>query len=332
MPKAKVSTTLVGMVDSDMEQHSDVDMMLTPESNQENAEPEKKSKGRPKTTVTKVRKTKPASRRLSGGSKPKGGAKKKAPAKRAPLKEQANEEQLSEIEEVETFPGETQQPTEQVEVTAEKENTLEITDKAPTKKGRPNTKSKQPTKHEVAQQVKGIEKENDGEFEYTPTAARQVQPAVKQPDNAKKVLVNGRQASVDQSRVIPETQPAPMDTEATALSIEYDEADDLVPQSAYRQVNHARANSKQRQPSVTRRRVGSASDTERGNKDPVIRRKLGEMTKKFENLDLKYRNLRDVGIKEAEANFEKLKKQSEERTKGIYCQSTIPQTHRTGSY
>ena len=306
-----------------MEQHSDVDMMLTPESNQENAEPEKKSKGRPKATGTKIRKTKPASRRLSGGSKPKGGAKKKAPTKRAPLKEQANEERLSEIEEVEAFPGEIQQPTEQVEVATEIEKASEPTGKAPPKKGKPSTKSKQPTKHEAVQQVQATEKENDGEFEYTPTAARQVQPAIKQADNAKKVLASRRQQSVDQSRVIPETQPAPMDTEATALSIEYDEADDLVPQSVYRQVNHGRANSKQRQPSVTHRRAGSVSDTERGNNDPAIRRKLGEMTKKFENLDLKYRNLRDVGIKEAEANFEKLKKQSEERTKGNYRQFTI---------
>jgi hypothetical protein len=40
------------------------------------------------------------------------------------------------------------------------------------------------------------------------------------------------------------------------------------------------------------------------------------MTKKFENLELKYKNLREIGVKEAEANFERLKTQSEERTKG----------------
>lgn len=56
-----------------------------------------------------------------------------------------------------------------------------------------------------------------------------------------------------------------------------------------------------------RRRAGSASDTERG--DPNLRRKLGDITRKFENVDLKYRNLKEVGINEANTNMEKLRKQ-----------------------
>lgn len=56
-----------------------------------------------------------------------------------------------------------------------------------------------------------------------------------------------------------------------------------------------------------RRRAGSTSDTERG--DPNLRRKLGDITRKFENVDLKYRNLKEVGINEANANMEKLRKQ-----------------------
>jgi hypothetical protein len=35
----------------------------------------------------------------------------------------------------------------------------------------------------------------------------------------------------------------------------------------------------------------------RGGNDPATRRRLGELTKKLENLDLKYRNLREVGVK-----------------------------------
>ncbi|KIV84365.1 hypothetical protein PV11_00150 [Exophiala sideris] len=56
-----------------------------------------------------------------------------------------------------------------------------------------------------------------------------------------------------------------------------------------------------------RRRAGSASDAERG--DPNLRRKLGDVTRKFENVDLKYRNLKEVGIHEANANMDKLRKQ-----------------------
>ena len=65
--------------------------------------------------------------------------------------------------------------------------------------------------------------------------------------------------------------------------------------------------SRTKQDQPFRRRAGSASDTERG--DPNLRRKLGDVTRKFENVDLKYRNLKEVGINEANANMEKLRKQ-----------------------
>lgn len=47
-----------------------------------------------------------------------------------------------------------------------------------------------------------------------------------------------------------------------------------------------------------------------------LRRRLGELSKKYENLDMRHRDLREVGVKEAERNFERLKKQAEERTAG----------------
>ncbi|EXJ58144.1 hypothetical protein A1O7_05568 [Cladophialophora yegresii CBS 114405] len=65
--------------------------------------------------------------------------------------------------------------------------------------------------------------------------------------------------------------------------------------------------SRTREDPPLRRRAGSASDIERG--DPNLRRKLGDVTRKFENVDLKYRNLKEVGINEANANMEKLRKQ-----------------------
>ncbi|ROW08085.1 hypothetical protein VPNG_06030 [Cytospora leucostoma] len=48
--------------------------------------------------------------------------------------------------------------------------------------------------------------------------------------------------------------------------------------------------------------------------DPSIRRRLGELAKKYEALELRYRDLRNVAVVEAEKNFDRLKKQSEERT------------------
>lgn len=47
-----------------------------------------------------------------------------------------------------------------------------------------------------------------------------------------------------------------------------------------------------------------------------MRRRLGDITKKFESLELRYNNLKDVGIEEAKANFEKLKASSEAKSKG----------------
>ncbi len=75
-----------------------------------------------------------------------------------------------------------------------------------------------------------------------------------------------------------------------------------------------RSTSRPRQDNTFRRRAGSASDTERGGGDPNLRRKLGDITRKFENIDLKYRNLKDVGILEANSNMEKLRKQCEVTT------------------
>lgn len=50
------------------------------------------------------------------------------------------------------------------------------------------------------------------------------------------------------------------------------------------------------------------------NEDVELRRKLGEMTQKYEALELKYRDLREIAVKEAERNFDRLRKHSEERT------------------
>ena len=49
----------------------------------------------------------------------------------------------------------------------------------------------------------------------------------------------------------------------------------------------------------------------------MLRRRLGEMTQKFEALELRYQSLKDVGVTEAESNFERFKKQVEENTKGV---------------
>lgn len=130
--------------------------------------------------------------------------------------------------------------------------------------------------------------------------------------------------------VIPETQ---QDHNDVSQSIEVDEMDiAAVPTPPRAQPFYQRARSTSVQPlaprasarSVSaqpypppRERSGSVSDTarERRGGDPEVRRKLNDITKKYENLNMKYQSLQEVGQGEAETNFEKLKHASDEKAK-----------------
>ncbi|KAH8681403.1 chromosome segregation protein Csm1/Pcs1-domain-containing protein [Xylariales sp. PMI_506] len=65
-------------------------------------------------------------------------------------------------------------------------------------------------------------------------------------------------------------------------------------------------------PFNTNRRPIAISESADSN-DPSLRRRIGELIRKYEVLETKYRDLREVGIKEAERNYDKLKKQGEDR-------------------
>ena len=153
--------------------------------------------------------------------------------------------------------------------------------------------------------AKKVTEEEKGADE-TPTAARSGHLQSGLPKDLPKVISKppaaSRSKAVSQP-IITESQPETMDTE--------DPGQEHVQIAALpRAKGRARASSKNPSESGFRRRAGSASDTERGG-DPSLRRKLGDVTRKFENIDMKYRNLRDVGIAEANANMEKLRKQCE---------------------
>jgi hypothetical protein len=118
---------------------------------------------------------------------------------------------------------------------------------------------------------------------------------------------------------IPETQPEldMMDIEESIeQSIEFNEVPEMPPprRPVVKQTLQARPSSKQ--PSVPRRRAGSASDTERGGNDPALRRKLGDMRKQLENMTLKYQNLKEIGMQDKETIFDQLKHSTDQREKG----------------
>ncbi|EOD43731.1 putative chromosome segregation protein [Neofusicoccum parvum UCRNP2] len=146
------------------------------------------------------------------------------------------------------------------------------------------------------------------ESPIAPEPAKKSKPAAKG---------RGRQTKKEPSpepmtMVIPETQ-ANLDLMDIEPSIE-DIPELPETQPLPKQIHRARSVSKQRAPGLYKR-AGSASDTERPGNDPALRRKLGDLTKRFENLDVKYHNLRDVGMRDAETNFEKLQRSTDERAK-----------------
>ena len=315
MPRAKQVVSLSGLVDTDMEDDAlNMDAFPTPDSNQENVSSAKK-RGRPaKATAKRSAKTKAAGTRANGDSitPRKAVPRKKAGTKRAPLKEQTNVQHGEDTEEVDEFAKDDMAMDELVETKQPAKR------KPPAKKGGRQAKKKpvdqnKAVEEQPAEQPKATEK--DGEFEYTPTATRQSKRSGR--PTVQKAKGNVRHTSVDprrQEKVIPETQVAMEIDQAEPL--EEDEDEDALPQSIFRRTNNARDKANQRQPTLARRRAGSVSETERGGDDPATRRKLGEMTKKFENLEIKYRALREEGIKEAATNFENYKTQSQANTKG----------------
>ncbi|KEF58815.1 uncharacterized protein A1O9_03658 [Exophiala aquamarina CBS 119918] len=149
--------------------------------------------------------------------------------------------------------------------------------------------------------VPKVTEEDEMEIEQTPAAAR-LSHATNRPQNevfkvaSKKIASRSKPAQESRS-IVPESHSAAEDEQSEVAIVE------SVPQPR----KATRDTSRSRQEPPYRRRAGSASDTDRG--DPNLRRKLGDMTRKFENVDLKYRTLKEVGVNEANANMEKLRKQ-----------------------
>lgn len=115
---------------------------------------------------------------------------------------------------------------------------------------------------------------------------------------------------------IPETQPAELEIPETQrpamVDMIIEEEEQMEELSMY---HRQPASSVQRHNSrllfSASRGPISASDSELH--EPTLRRRIGDLTRKHEALEARYRDLREIGVQEAERNFDRLKKQSEER-------------------
>lgn len=271
--------------------------------------------------VSKVTKPKSSSTRaaeLSATDSTKAGATKKAKSTkastRAPLKEKKNEQTTSETEEVDDF--EDEHGTGKSKLSAATTDELGaslVAVKQPVKRGKKVQAKK--TRSAGDQAKVGVE-----ETETVETGSKE-----NKTKNTGKTKGNNRKPPVEleNEKVIAETQVTPMDLDDSVMQDADEDIDELTPQPADKRTGCIRSESTLRRPTMSGNRAGSASETERGGSDPAIRRKLGDMAKRFESLDLKYRNLRETGIKEAEANYEKLKRQTDQKAKGMRVVSSL---------
>lgn len=275
MPKRKAITRISGLVDSD----SDDDVADPVASHDEQQRPAKKARGRPKASTASSAHNKTEEqiegaafrrqRSSSAGTSTKQEAAAKKPSARGRARIGGGGD------------GTNEQDDDALSDAAQVQaNTPEDTStKAKKGRGRKAAGSS-------AKQVT-----DDGEFEYTPTGSRQL----KSTQISKRVAPK----SAIEEPVIPDSQ-APLLGDDTILDEE--ETETIATRTSPRKPL-ANANQPRKRPTVT------FADAEKPPSDPDLRRKLGEMTKKYETLESKYRTLREIGIVEANANFEKIKKQ-----------------------
>ncbi len=210
-------------------------------------------------------------------------APKKAPTKKSTAtKRQALEEQLDEAD-----------PEEEVQET----QSIKPRGRATTAK----SKAKKPSSDEAEDEMEVDQTPAVARSNFAPSRASKTAPKVVPAEPAARPDKKGKTAVKGTAQ---ETQPQP--------GVGDSEPEAVHPVEPPRPRNVSRQNSRVRQEPGFRRRAGSASDTERG--DPNLRRKLGDITRKFENVDLKYRSLKEVGINEANANVDKLRKQCDATT------------------
>lgn len=184
-----------------------------------------------------------------------------------------------------------------------------------------------------AKSRKASARAQEDDAEPKPKKARNTKAAASEgpKKTAKARTANKRAASPEPMRVIPETQPVQDISESIEVETEEMEVDEPeTRQEPERVIARARSSSQQRQapsyaiPSRARStsqqprsysREGSAALAERRMADGETRRKLADMTSKYEDMRLRYESLSELGSSAAESNFDKLKRATDQRAK-----------------
>lgn len=157
----------------------------------------------------------------------------------------------------------------------------------------------------------------DGEFEYTPSGSKQAMAE----ESKEEPEPSPRPRAVQRRQKEAEAAGPAQNDESTAEVVDESILPDEAPparQLPSSTVKNARSRlSTIRNPLESSPRKRKSGDVEQGG-EPELRRKIGDLTKKQEALESKYRNLREIGVVEANTNMEKLRKQCETVTTGIF--------------
>ncbi|KAL4983242.1 chromosome segregation protein Csm1/Pcs1-domain-containing protein [Aspergillus falconensis] len=296
MPKRKATTRLSGLIGSDDE---DVMQPVADPAQNHDERPTKKTRGRPRaksaemkanaeTEIPATQVTEPTTRRGTRRGRPKGSRNSGQMA----LDGTENQEESARA----GF-GATVHDTDGVDETA-----------APHDKTAQTAKPTRRTKGGAARGKKKTtaqkQTETDGEFQYTPTGARQ-QKMVEKPEKQSEPTGRKRRKSataVGEEDIRDAESTIQEVVEETVIQEEGSE-----PVSAPSE-RRRQSSSQVPRSSPSKRKPGG--EDERGA-EPELRRRLGDLTKKYDTLENRYRTLKEIGIVEANANMEKLKKQCE---------------------
>ncbi|KAL4993599.1 chromosome segregation protein Csm1/Pcs1-domain-containing protein [Aspergillus recurvatus] len=292
MPKRKATTRLSGLIGSDNE-----DVMQPPAQNYDER-PTKKTRGRPRsksaemkgiaeTEIPATQVTELTTRRGTRRGRPKGSRNSGQMA----LDGSAGQEESARAD-----LDAAAQDTDGVDETAAPHKIAQTAKPARTTKGGAARGKKKTT---AQKQI-----EADGEFKYTPTGARQ-QKTIEKPEKPSEPTgrKRGKSATAASEEDIPNAEP--MAEEVVEETIMQEQASETVSASPEK-----RRQSSSRAPQSSPSKRKSNGGDERGT-EPELRRRLGDLTKKYDTLENRYRTLKEIGIVEANANMEKLKKQCE---------------------
>ncbi|KAJ5631569.1 Chromosome segregation protein (Pcs1) [Penicillium longicatenatum] len=309
MPKRKAPTKLSGLTGSD-----DEDIMQVtgdgsaPAQESHDEPPAKKRRGRPRISndnATESQPTSQAKKRESATAAQADAPPAKKPGRRgrprgssrtseAP-ETQMEAEVMHEAADEKNSEQENEDPmaTKQTKIT----RATRATKPAPTRR---TGRAASAAKHSVT----------DGEFEYTPSGSKQAvaQESREEPEASPRPrAVQRRQKEAKTADPVQNDEPAREVVDESILPDEVPPARH-VPSSAVKNARSRLSTMRNTlEPSPRKRNSG---DVEQGG-EPELRRKIGDLTKKQEALESKYRNLREIGVVEANTNMEKLRKQCE---------------------